>query len=161
MSTRELHCAARFVISCGVLTCLGTLPMFSQDVEQTHLVNRLIGGVLFIIASSLIRQGDVWCNCRPPLLLFNVYVILCAAITCYIMSFVGAIVWTLPWWSELYEWVSGLVAYGLVTDVLSVIAGALLLIVICRQSRAIRNRESDLARRQQATGRDIVRSSAR
>ena len=129
--------------------------------QSQERLKKPITCVVQIMQKNEHSKHDVYLNCRPPLLLFNVYVILCVAITCYIMSFVGAIAWTLPWWSELYEWVSGLVVYGLVTDVLSVIAGALLLIVIHRQGRAIRSRESDLARRQPPIGRDIVGSSAR
>ena len=104
--------------------------MFFQDVEKTHLVNRLIGGVWLVISPRLVMGGGRCCNCRPTVVFFSVSVVLLVAISCLIMSFVGATVWTLPWLSELNEWAYGLVVYGMVTDVLSIMAAAFLIVGI-------------------------------
>ena len=104
--------------------------MFFQDVEKTHLVNRLIGGVWLVISPRLVMGGGRCCKCQTAGLFFSVSVVLLVAISCLITSFVGAVVWTLPWLSELNEWVYGLVVYGMITDVLSVMAAAFLVIGI-------------------------------
>ena len=159
--SRELHSAANIAMFCGVLACVGIISVFQNGGGNA---TQIIGGVLLVISSSLITCGDKCCQCRPIVVLYNVHMLSSVAIACHVLSLILTIVLTLPWWNQINEWnlgwVNGFIVYGMVIDVLSILAAFYLIYVVRKEIRAIRTPEPNPPRRRNVS-RQMVRNSAR
>ena len=153
-----LYSAASFAMFCGVLACVGILSVFQNGGGNA---TQIVGGFLLIVSSSIVLCGDR-CVCHPMAVVYTVS----SAILCHVASLIFTAVLTLPWWNRLNEWnlgwVNGLIVYGMVIDVLCIVAAVVFLCVLSRGSR----RRAD--RRRATTGpprrvvsRATIRSGAR
>lgn len=160
MPTRELYSAANIALLCGTAACIGVISLFQNGGGNA---TQVAGGILLIISSSLITCGDKCCQCRPIVLLYNVQIISSIAIACHVLSLILTIVLTLPLWNEINEsnlgWVNGFIVYGMVIDVLSILAASFLIYVTRKEIRTIQTPEANVPRRPQVS-RQMIRNRA-
>ena len=161
MPSRKLYSAASIAMFFGILACIGIVSVLQNGGGN---MSQVLGGTLLIIASSLITCGGRCCQCRPIVLLYNVQVLSFAAITCHVISFILTIVLTLPWWNKLNEsnlgWVNGLIVYGMVIDVLSILAAFYLIHVTRKEIRALQTLAPNVQARR-IVSRQMIRNNLR
>ena len=156
----RLATAANVTMICGVMACVGILTLLQNGGGNT---TQIIGGILHVVASSLISCGERCCQCRPVMLLTNVRTLSSVAVTCHLVSLILTIVLTLPWWDEFNEWdlgwVNGLIVYGMVIDVLSIVSGVYLQYVVSTEIRVLRSNASSAPSRRRNVSRETIRRS--
>ena len=148
----RLATAANVTMICGVMACVGILTLLQNGGGNT---TQIIGGILHVVASSLISCGERCCQCRPVMLLTNVRTLSSVAVTCHLVSLILTIVLTLPWWDEF----NGLIVYGMVIDVLSIVSGVYLQYVVSTEIRVLRSNASSAPSRRRNVSRETIRRS--